>query len=80
MKLTYFSLFFPPRYLVCLNIFVYTFSGSLPLNIKIKCDSLIDANNKYKMKNVALRKTIINDEPKRIKNISEMQEICRMVY
>ena len=46
-------------------------SGTLPFNIIIKCDSHIDANNKHKMKNIALRKAIINDEPKRIENISD---------
>ena len=46
-------------------------SGNVPFNIKIKYDSLIDANYKHKMKNVALRKAIVNDEPKRIENISD---------
>ena len=46
-------------------------SGTLPFNIKIICDSLIDANNKHKMKNIALRKAIVNEEPKRIENISD---------
>ena len=46
-------------------------SGTLPFNIKIKCDSLIDANNKHKLKNIALKKAIVNDKPKRIENISD---------
>ena len=46
-------------------------SGTLPFNIKVKLDSLIDANNKHKMKNIALKKAIVNDEPKKIENISD---------
>ena len=47
-------------------------SGSLPFSIKKENDSFLDVNNNSKKKkNMALRKAIINNEPKKIENVSE---------
>ena len=45
-------------------------SGSLPFSVKNENDSLIEGNNNKK-KNMALRKAIINSEPKKIEKISD---------
>ncbi len=46
-------------------------SGSLPFSVKNENNSLIDGNDGNKKKNMALRKAIINSEPKRIEKISD---------
>ena len=46
-------------------------SGTLPFNVKNENDSFIDGNNKNKKKNMALKKVIINNEPKKIEKISD---------
>ena len=45
-------------------------SGSLPFSVKNENDSFLDGNNNKK-KNMALRKAIINNEPKKIEKISD---------
>ena len=46
-------------------------SGTLPFNVKNENDSFNDGNIKNKKKNLALKKVIINNEPKKIEKISD---------
>ena len=47
-------------------------SGTLPFSVKNENDSFLDGNNNNnKKKNIALKKAIINNEPKRIEKISD---------
>ena len=46
-------------------------SGALPFSVKNENDSFLDGNNNNKKKNMALKKAIIQNEPKKIEKISD---------
>ena len=46
-------------------------SGTLPFSVKNENNSFLDENNNHKMKNMALKKAIINNEFKKIEKISD---------